>query len=182
MIETEQVVGLLATDVLNLVKSGGAAYFTMVRHLGRKLKDGQIQIIGTEIYAGPNGHEAPYAYIRFRDAEKEHAFTPSAKAYTSEPQVDVRAFLRIVGVHRCLNEGGLQTAMLAALLASGVRRANLFKVVLIGASQRGQTVITQETKETANDLGEAKLVAIDFDLIYTVSAGETSCEFECHGC
>ena len=67
MIATEQIAGYLAQDVLNFLKADGVAFLREVRHLGRKLETGAIQIIGTEVYAGPDGSAAPYAYMRYRD-------------------------------------------------------------------------------------------------------------------
>lgn len=182
MIQTIQLTEQLGTAVLNLVKSGGQPFFTGVRTLGRKLKDGQIQIIGTETYAGPDGGAAPYLYFRYRDNAKEHTFTRT-KGLDSSPHVEVRAMLRAVAVHKCRNEGELQTALVAALMYAPIRIGGMpFDIVLQAASARGQTIIAEETVEEANHLGEAELIAVDFDMVYKLSADEYACSFTCDAC
>ena len=181
MIETKEVVAILAEVIRNKVRDGVTNIFSEVRSLGRKMKEGEIQIIDTETYAGPDDTVGNYAYIRFRDVSNEHTFSV-VKGYTSEPAIEVRAHLRIVAVHKCRNESELQTAMLSALLIAVPTQTNMFRVVPISGSQRGQTLLAEETRKEADFLQSARLCAIDFDLIYNLSAGESACNFHCDGC
>jgi hypothetical protein len=192
MIETKELVRILGVTVRDLVRSGDAPLFGEILSLGRKLKNGQVQIIDTETYAGPDGSKAPYGYVRFRDGAREHSFQ-SVKGYTAAPALEIRAHLRFVGVHRCANESGLQSSILAALLVAGVKNQNLFTIRPMGSSARGQTVQREETKGDErgtepdseagqNFLGEARLLAIDFDLVYTLSGDESACTFSCDAC
>lgn len=187
MIETHELAHALGEKLKALILDGGQPLLREVRTIGRKMKTGAIQIIGSETYAGPEGHAAPYAYIRFRDGSNEHTFQPR-RGLTSEVHLEVRAHLRLVVVHRCNNEGGLQTATVAAMLHAGIDSGGAYSVNLLNASGRGQTVQRAETggdgeeREDNDYLGEANLLAIDFDLIYTVSAGLTDCNFTCDGC
>lgn len=191
MIETKELVRRLGVTVRGLVGSD-VPYLREVVSLGRKMKDGQVQVIDTEQYAGPDASLAPYAYVRFRDGAREHVFT-NIRGTTSEGAVEVRALLRFVAVHNCRNESELQSSILAALLCAGMKNENLFQVRPIGASARGQTVQKEETRGDGkepdleseageNFLGEARLLAIDFDLVYTIGAGESACNFVCDGC
>lgn len=190
MIETAELVRQLCSTVKSLV-GDGQPFFGQVISLGRKLRDGQIQIIGTEEYAGPDASRAPYAYVRFRDGAREHNFQ-AAKQTTAEPGIEVTAALRMVVVHRCENEAALQTAVLSALLASASRNGFLWKIIPRSASGRGQTVQREETQGDRSEkedgkpgqdfMEEAKLMAIDFDMVYTMAAGEAACKFTCDGC
>lgn len=182
MIQTEQVVERFATEVLNLLKADGEPFLTEIRHLGRKLKDGQIRILGTEKYAGPDGGAAPYGYIRYRDGSKDHVFERPVKKHTSEPEIQVRALLRMVIVHKCTNEAALQSAVIAAILASAMRVVGDAGINLLGGSGDGKTVLPEETNKEAEYLGEANLFAVDFDLTYQMSSGSNDCTFRCDGC
>ncbi len=181
MIATKDLAALVAEKVRTAVKDSGQPVLLEVLTLGRKLKTGAIQLIDTETYAGPDAGRAPYGYIRFRDGSKEHTFAPF-KGYNGAPHVEVRALLRFVCVHRCTSESALQTALASALLLAGANSGNLYSIALVGASARGQTVITEETNEEADFLGEARLIAIDFDLSYILSADEAACNLSCNAC
>lgn len=189
MIETEELVRMMAATVRQLV-ADQSIFFTSVKSLGRKLKDGQIQIIGTEDYAGPDGGKAPYAYVRYRDGAREHSFQ-HVKGTTAEGAIEVRAHLRFVALHKCRNEGALQSSILAALMASASKNDFAWRVTLLNSSGRGQTVQREETQGDTKEpegtlaqdfLGEANLIAVDFDLTYTIGAGESACAFTCDAC
>lgn len=181
MIATKDLVALLAERVRLTVTEQGQPVLQEVLSLGRKMKEGQVQLIDTETYAGPDAGRAPYGYIRFRDGSKEHAFS-AVKGFTGDPHVEVRALLRFVAVHRCTNESALQSGIIAALLLAGARSSNLYAITLVGSSARGQTVNAEETNEGVDFQGEARLLAVDFDLTYILSADEAACNIVCNAC